>query len=171
MPISVLLPTPDPPKMPTRCPRPVVSSASTTRMPVAERGPDRYTVERRSHPPVEDAPGPWSRHGAPVHRFAQGIQHAAQQRGTNLDLRMRTQRGNAVAEPDTVRGLHRHRKHVRATEPDDFRKMSAAVLVRNLATLADRCQWTGGLDRLAHGFEDLAPPVPGLSAVELRKVA
>ncbi len=34
MPISVLLPTPDPPKIPTRWPSPVVSSASTTRMPV-----------------------------------------------------------------------------------------------------------------------------------------
>ncbi len=34
MPISVLLPTPDPPKMPTRWPRPTVSMASMARIPV-----------------------------------------------------------------------------------------------------------------------------------------
>ena len=34
MPINVLLPTPDPPKMPTRWPRPTVNMASSTRMPV-----------------------------------------------------------------------------------------------------------------------------------------
>ena len=33
MPISVLLPTPLPPKMPTRWPRPQVRKASTARMP------------------------------------------------------------------------------------------------------------------------------------------
>ena len=33
MPISVLLPTPLPPKMPTRCPRPQVSKPSIARMP------------------------------------------------------------------------------------------------------------------------------------------
>ena len=56
MPIRVLLPTPDPPKMPTLWPRPTVKSASSTRIPV----PNGSRIGRRSsgeHRTVE-------RHGA-----------------------------------------------------------------------------------------------------------
>ncbi len=87
MPISVLLPTPDPPKMPTRWPRPTVSMPSMARMPVPSGVADRHSVERRAHRSIQRQRRRYRGRPAPVDRLPQRIQHPPHQRRPHLDLR------------------------------------------------------------------------------------
>ena len=152
MPSTVLLPTPLPAKMPTRWPRPSVSSVSMARTPLRAR--------RRSCPGAEDSAAadtasictPCGASGALVDRHAEAVDHAAQQLPPGNDVRALARRDHFAADLDADEVFVRHQQHAPLGEADDFRERAlAAGARRDLADFAEARIRTFGFDRQADG--------------------
>ena len=135
-----------------------------------QRGANGHTVERGTHRPVQRQDQGDGRWPALIDRRTQGIQHPAHERRTYLDLGTHAQRRHRIAKANALGALDRHRQHIRAAKSNDLGQMRTAEPILNLAALANRAQRTCRFDGLAHRFEDLPAPAPGLAAAQTGKV-
>ena len=106
MPSSVLLPTPEPAKMPRRWPRPHGMRASIARTPSGQRLADRRPARaRRAGAASIGRRASTGRGGQAVDRAAEAVEHPAEQAGADVDLQRRRR-----WRPRSGRGRRRRRR-------------------------------------------------------------
>ncbi len=126
MPSRVLLPTPLPPKMPTRCPLPQGSSPSMARMPVTS-GSTMCSRSRGWGGAVYKGYAVEARTGGPSSmRPPESVQHAAQQSRTHAQQGIIAARNHAIAGLQAIRLFQRHRQHAIVAKSDHLRANGAA---------------------------------------------
>ena len=142
MPSSVLLPTPEPAKMPMRWPLPQVSRPSMARTPVASGRADRLAAERTRRP-VGDARGARGIERAlAVDRAGQTVDDAAEQLLADRHREAAAAGKDRRARPHAVGFGERHQDQAVIAKADDFggdaRGAGAGPLGVQVTDLAER---------------------------------
>ena len=104
--------------------------------------------------------------GSVVHGFAEAVDDAAEQPGTDFDAGVFAARGERVAQLQAVDFLERHGKHAAVAEADDLGADAAAAGGADLAEIADGDAGAAGFHQQADDFGHLAGPAHGRDAVE-----
>ena len=136
MPISVLLPTPLPPKMPTRWPRPQVRKASTARMPQPIGSRIESAFERQRSGAVEGAVLAGAVRAQRIERLAAAVEHPPQHFLAHPQRGVLSPGDDAVAVPHSARPIKRHGQHGRAAKADNLSGQHPSVRIVNVADLA-----------------------------------
>ena len=151
---------PEPPKIPTLCPRPTVSAPSSTRTPVDNGS----RIGSRS---IAFGTTPSNGHDSPMRIGAmpsRGRPSASRMRLHRMlsqpHLRDYTQRRKRVPISYTLGSSQWHRQHMRPAKSYDFHLMSFTFRIHNFAAFAHRTQWSFRLDRLPIRLHHASMPSP-----------
>ena len=124
---SVLLPTPEPPKIPTRWPLPTGRRLSIARTPVTSGSTMCSRFERTRRTSVQVVERLRVDRGTAVHRLAESVQHASEQPRGNLHACGSRARDDGIARLQPGRVFERHQQHASVAEPNDLRANAAAA--------------------------------------------
>ena len=167
MPSSVLLPTPEPAKMPTRWPRPMVSRPSMARTPVSS---GRSIASRSSGLGGSAASGTRSidiHLALAVDRMAEAVEHAPEQPRADVHAEGATERLHRAARVQAVQLAERHQQHAALVKAHDFGQHRAVPgVARDAAERPEPHLEAGGLEHEADDARDPAVRGEAVAGIE-----
>ena len=170
MPISVLLPTPLPPKMPMRWPRPQVRKPSMARMP--QLSGSRIGTRSSGSGAEPSMVTEWMARYSPLP--SSGFPAVSITRpsisGPDANRRARAPGHDLVAKANSLRLVGGHRQHRRSAKADDLAGITASAGADDLARFADKAERTVRLNQIADHLIDAAPPPQCRAGLEIVRV-
>ena len=156
-PRSVDLPTPEPAKIPSRCPRPQGTSASRARTPSSSRSLMRGRSIGEGGEPATARRRPPSMAGPPSIGPSQPVQHPSQERISDRHPKRVAGRLDDRARCDPAHVSERHEERAPVPEPDHLGRHGRAVApAGDDGQLAHLGAQAGGLDDEADEIRDAA---------------